>query len=73
VLKIQKVEAGLHDVTLENWCCGYCALSKSVSTGYGDYTAEREALFADMSLVDILTGIKLERKWNDNENQSAVD
>lgn len=41
--------------------------------GYGDYTAERDALFADMILDDILTKIKLERKRDDGENQSAVD
>ena len=43
------------------------------TTGYGDYTAERDALFADMTLDDILTEIKLERKQDDNENQSVVD
>ena len=39
--------------------------------GYGDYTTERDALFADMTLDDILTEIKLERKRDDT--QSAVD
>jgi len=43
------------------------------TTGYGDYTAERDALFADMTLDDILTEIKLERKQDDSEKQSAVD
>ena len=43
------------------------------TTGYGDYTAERDALFADMTLDDILTEIKLERKQDDNENPIAVD
>ena len=43
------------------------------TTGYGDYTAERDALFADMTLDDILTEIKLERKRDDSGNQSAVD
>lgn len=43
------------------------------TTGYGDYTAERDVLFADMTLDDILTEIKLERKRDDNENQSAVE
>jgi hypothetical protein len=43
------------------------------TTGYGDYTAERDALFADMTLDDILTEIKLERKQNDSGTQSAVD
>lgn len=28
------------------------------STGYGDYTQERDALFADMSLDDILGAIR---------------
>ena len=43
------------------------------TTGYGDYTAERDALFADMTLDDILTEIKLERKRDDSGAQSAVD
>ena len=30
--------------------------------GYGDYTTEREALFADVSLDEILTAIKRERE-----------
>lgn len=43
------------------------------TTGYGDYTAERDALFADLTLDDILTEIKLERKRDDSGAQSAVD
>lgn len=43
------------------------------TTGYGDYTAERDALFADMTLDDNLTEIKLERKRDDSGTQSAVD
>ena len=43
------------------------------TTGYGDYTAERDALFADMTLDDILTEIKLERKQDGSGTQSAVD
>ena len=43
------------------------------TTGYGDYTVERDALFADMPLDDILTEIKLERKRDDSGTQSAVD
>jgi len=31
------------------------------TTGYGDYTVERDTLFADVTLDDILTDIKLER------------
>ena len=42
------------------------------TTGYGDYTAERDALFADMTLDDILAEIKLERKRDDGGTQSAV-
>jgi len=34
--------------------------------GYGDYTAERDALFADITLDDILTNIKRERKQEKN-------
>lgn len=34
--------------------------------GYGDYTAERNAFFADVMLDDILTNIKLERKQEGN-------
>ena len=34
--------------------------------GYGDYTAERDALFADITLDDILTNIKRERKQEEN-------
>jgi hypothetical protein len=41
--------------------------------GYGDYTAERDALFADKTLDDILTEIKLERAQPDNEIQAALD
>jgi hypothetical protein len=41
--------------------------------GLGDYTVERDTLFADMTLDDLLTEIKLERKRDDSENQSAVD
>lgn len=33
----------------------------------------RDALFADMTLDDILTEIKLERKRDDSGTQSAVD
>ncbi|MBK8989764.1 MAG: hypothetical protein IPM39_27510 [Chloroflexi bacterium] len=31
------------------------------TTGYGDYTAERDQLFAHLTLDDILTQIKAER------------
>ena len=41
--------------------------------GYGDYTAERDALFADLALDDILTEIKLERGRRDNEAQESTD
>ncbi|MAU01176.1 MAG: hypothetical protein CL608_28870 [Anaerolineaceae bacterium] len=34
--------------------------------GYGDYTAERDALFADITLDDILTNIKRKRKQEEN-------
>lgn len=43
------------------------------TTGYGDYTVERDALFADRTLDDILTEIELERKQNDSGQQSTVD
>ena len=36
------------------------------TVGYGNYTAERDALFADMMLDDILADIKCERKRQDN-------
>lgn len=36
------------------------------TTGYGDYTVERDILFADKTLDDILTEIKIERKSDDN-------
>lgn len=36
------------------------------TVGYGDYTAERDALFADMTLDGILTSIKLERNQEEN-------
>jgi hypothetical protein len=32
------------------------------TTGFGDYTVERDALFADVTVDDILTEIKLEWK-----------
>ena len=41
--------------------------------GYGDYTAERDALFADLTLDDILTEIKLERRQGNNEAQESTD
>jgi len=41
--------------------------------GYGDYTAERDALFADLTLDDILTEIKLERGQGNNEAQKSTD
>ncbi len=41
--------------------------------GYGDYTAERDALFADLTLDDILTEIKLERGRGNNEAQESTD
>ena len=41
--------------------------------GYGDYTAERDALFADLTLDDILTEIKLERGQANNEAQESTD
>lgn len=41
------------------------------TTGFGDYTAERDALFADLSLDDILTSIRLE--WNQEENRLLIN
>ena len=41
--------------------------------GFGDYTAERYALFADLTLDDILTEIKLERGQGNNEAQELSD
>ena len=41
--------------------------------GYSDYTAERDALFADLTLDDILTEIKLERGQGNNEAQESTD
>ncbi|MDM8527744.1 hypothetical protein QUF58_05960 [Anaerolineales bacterium HSG24] len=32
------------------------------TTGYGDYTAEREHLFADLTLEDIISGIRHNRQ-----------
>jgi hypothetical protein len=42
------------------------------TTGYGDYTVERDTLFADVTLDDIVTDIKLERLQK-NESQDEVD
>lgn len=42
------------------------------ATGFGDYTAEREALFADMTLDDIFTNIERERKGA-SDNNTAND
>ena len=42
------------------------------TTGYGDYTVERDTLFADVTLVEILTDIKLERAQK-NKPQDEVD
>jgi hypothetical protein len=41
--------------------------------GYGDYTAERDGPFADLTLDDILTEIKHERGQGNNEAQGAAD
>ena len=41
--------------------------------GYGDYTAERDALFADLTLDDILTAIKIERGQGNNKAQESTD
>ncbi len=41
--------------------------------GFGDYTAERDALFADSTLDDILTEIKLQRWQGNNEGQESTD
>ena len=41
------------------------------TTGYGNYTIERDALFADLTLDDILTEIKLERTQGNEKNQDA--
>ena len=41
--------------------------------GYGDYTVEKDALFADLTLDDILTQIKLERGQGNNEAQASTD
>ena len=41
--------------------------------GYGDYTAERDALFVNLTLDDILTEIKLERGQGNNEAQESTD
>ena len=42
------------------------------TTGYGDYTVERDTLFADVTLDEILTDIKLERAQK-NKPQDEVD
>ncbi len=36
------------------------------TAGYGNYTAERDVLFADTTLDDILTDIECERKRQEN-------
>ena len=41
--------------------------------GYGDYTAERDALFDNLTLDDILTEIKLEWGQGNNEAQASTD
>ena len=41
--------------------------------GYGDYTAERDALYADLTLDDILTEIKLERGQGDSKGQESTN
>ena len=41
--------------------------------GYGDYTAERDALFADLTLDDILAEIKVERGLGNNEHQESTE
>jgi hypothetical protein len=33
------------------------------TAGYGDYTEERQELFADTSLDDILTELKRKKEW----------
>ena len=41
------------------------------TTGYGDYTSERDALFANMTLDDILVDIKAGRKQAGESNQAS--
>lgn len=41
------------------------------TVGYGDYTAERDALFADVTLDDMLTSINLEQ--NQKANRLLID
>ena len=41
------------------------------TTGYGDYTTERDALFANMTLDDILADIKTGRKQVGDSNQAS--
>lgn len=41
------------------------------TTGFGDYTAERDALFADVTLDDMLTSITLEQ--NQEANRLLID
>jgi hypothetical protein len=41
------------------------------TTGFGDYTAERDALLADMTLDDIFTSITLEQ--NQEANRLLID
>ena len=41
------------------------------TTGYGDYTTERDALFANMTLDDILADIKARRKQAGDSNQAS--
>jgi activator of 2-hydroxyglutaryl-CoA dehydratase len=41
------------------------------TTGYGNYTIERDALFANMTLDDILADIKAGWKQADDSNQAS--
>ena len=41
------------------------------TTGYGDYTTERDVFFANMTLDDILSDIKAGRKQTGESNQAS--
>ena len=62
--------AGLDALRKELGSVGAVYFLRQFSTGYGDYTKEREALLADDTLEDVIKGVKeMDAAWKKKHNQ----
>lgn len=62
--------AGLDALKKELGSVGVVYFLRQFSTGYGDYTKERETLLANDSLEDVLKGVKeMDAAWRKSHNQ----